>query len=162
MSSFTINIEKAPIEHDWQNSSLFLANVVACGWRELSHDQDKSRRMPVPSPVHLLRSVSAGSGNEGIIVRLPFRIRVDRQVEVHLYVELGFQSGRLADLIQFLAHSDVKITDLKTDRSMYHLGMPERFAEVTFLVTSLRDKSGIVKELSAKGFVVRESTGLIQ
>jgi hypothetical protein len=139
-----------------------LAKLVACGWRELSHDQGKSRRMPVPSPVHLLRSVSAGSRNEGLFVRLPFRLRFERQVEVHLYVELGFESGRLADLVQLLAHSDVTITDLKTDRSMYHLGMPERSTEVTFLVRSLKQKSSVLQELSTQGFAIRELIGHFQ
>jgi hypothetical protein len=95
---------------------------------------------------------------EEVIVRLPFRICVERQVEVRLYVELGFKSGRLADLVQLLAHSNVMITDLKPDQSLYHLGMPEKFAEVTFLVTSLRGKSGVLREFAAKGFVVRELT----
>ena len=158
MSSFTINIMKGPIEYDWRNSSLFYAKVVACGWRELSHDQGKSRGMPVPSPVHLLRIVSAGSGNEELFVRLPFGLRFERQVEVHLYVELGFESGRLADLVQLLAHSDVTITDLKTDRSMYHLGMPERFAEVTFWAAGPRHKDRVLGKLAAMGFTFRERT----
>jgi hypothetical protein len=89
-------------------------------------------------------------------VRLPFRLRFEHQVEMHLYVELGFGSGRLADLVQLLAHSDVTITDLKTDRSMYHLGMPERSAEVTFLVKSLRHKDKVLGKLAAKGFTFRE------
>jgi (p)ppGpp synthase/HD superfamily hydrolase len=92
-------------------------------------------------------------------VRLPFRIRTERQIEVHLYVELGFQSGRLADLVQLLAKSDARITDLIPDRSLYHLGMPERSAEVTFLVTSLEHKNGVLRELSTKGFVTRELAG---
>jgi len=89
-------------------------------------------------------------------VRLPFRLRIERQIEVHVAVELGFQSGRLADLVQLLAQSNVTITDLETDRSLYHLGMPERSAEVTFLVTSLRHKNGVLGELSARGFAIRE------
>jgi len=92
------------------------------------------------------------------MVRLPFRLRFKAEIEMHLYVELGFQSGRLADLIQLLAHSDVTITDLKTDRSMYHLGMPERFAEVTFLVASPRHKDKVLGKLAAKGFTFRERT----
>lgn len=92
-------------------------------------------------------------------MRLPFRIRLVRQVEVHLVVELSFQAGRLADLIQLLAQSQVMIVDLKPDRALYHLGLPERSAEVTFLVTSLRHKNGILRELSAKGFVIRELGG---
>ena len=62
-------------------------------------------------------------------MRLPFRICVDHQIEVDLYVELGFQSGRLADLVQLLARSHAAITDLEPDRSLYHVGMPERFAQ---------------------------------
>jgi hypothetical protein len=99
---------------------------------------------------------------EELTVRLPFRLRIERQVQVNLYVELGFQSGQLAALVQLLAHSDAVITDLKTDRSMYHLGMPERSAEVMFLVRDRRQKDGVLRELSANGFVVRELTGLIQ
>jgi hypothetical protein len=79
-------------------------------------------------------------------------------VEVHLYVELGFESGRLADLVQLLAHFEVTIKDLKTDRSMYHLGMPERSAEITFLVASLRHKGRVLGKLAAKGFTFRERT----
>lgn len=90
---------------------------------------------------------------------LPFRIRCIREVEVHLVVELGFQSGRLADLVQLLAQSDVTITDLETDRSLYHLGMPERSAEVSFLVASLRHKNRVLRELQAKGFAIRELVG---
>jgi hypothetical protein len=66
-------------------------------------------------------------------VWLPFRIRCVREIEVHLVVELGFQHGRLADLIQLLAESGVTISGLKPDRSLYHVAMPERSAEVTFL-----------------------------
>ena len=95
-------------------------------------------------------------------MRLPFRIRIERHIEVRLYVELGFQSGRLADLIQFLAYSGVVITDLKTDPSIYHLGMPERSAEVTFLVTRLRQKNGLLRDLSAKEFVPQELSGSIR
>ena len=104
------------------------------------------------------RSVSAGSRNEELFVRLPFRLRFERQVEVHLYVELGFESRRLADLVQLLAHSDVTITDLKTDRSMYHLGMPERFAEVTFLAAGPRHNDRVLGKLAAMGFAFRERT----
>jgi hypothetical protein len=50
----------------------------------------------------------------------------------------------------------VTITGLKPDRSLYHVGMPERSAEVTFLATSARHKNAILRELSARGFVVRE------
>jgi (p)ppGpp synthase/HD superfamily hydrolase len=87
---------------------------------------------------------------------LPFRNRVEQLVEVHIHVELGFQSGRLADLVQLLARSRVTITDLEPDRSLYHVGMPERFAEVSFLVKTARHKAEILRELAANGFVVRE------
>jgi (p)ppGpp synthase/HD superfamily hydrolase len=116
--------------------------------------------MPATSrmPTQVFRDVSADSVNEGVIVRLPFRLRFEREIDVHLYVELGFQSGRLADLVQLLAHSEVTIKDLKTDRSMYHLGMPERSAEVTFLVASLRHKERVLGKLAAMGFTFRERT----
>jgi hypothetical protein len=71
-------------------------------------------------------------------------------------VELGFESGRLADLVQSLAKSDAMIMDLKTDRPFSRFSVPERSAEVTFVVTSLRRKNGILKRLAADGFVVRE------
>ena len=87
---------------------------------------------------------------------LPFRICCVREIEVQLYVELGFQTGRLADLVQLLARSKVTITDLEPDRSLYHVGMPEGNAEVTFLATSARHKNAVLRELSARGFVVRE------
>jgi hypothetical protein len=89
-------------------------------------------------------------------VWLPFRIHCVREIEVHLYVDLGFQTGRLADLVQLLARSKVTITDLEPDRSLYHVGMPERSAEVTFLATRARDKNAVLRELSARGFDCRE------
>jgi (p)ppGpp synthase/HD superfamily hydrolase len=95
-------------------------------------------------------------------VRLPFRIRIERQIEVHIYVELGFKSGRLADLVQLLARSKVTITDLEPDRSLYHVGMPERSTEVTFLVKTASHKVEVLRELSSKGFVIREIGGRIQ
>jgi hypothetical protein len=105
---------------------------------------------------------TADSRIEEFSLRLPFRLRVERQIEVHLAVDLGFQSGRLADLVQLLAQSNVTITDLETDRSLYHLGMPERSAEVSFLVASVWHKNGVLGELSAKGFVTRELVGRIR
>ena len=89
-------------------------------------------------------------------MRLPFRIRIERQVTVHLDVELGFESGRLADLVQLLARSGTTITDLLADRSMYHLGMPERSTEVTFLAKNSRHRREILRNLSEHGFRVRE------
>jgi hypothetical protein len=95
-------------------------------------------------------------------LRLPFRIRAERQIEVRLHVELGFQSGRLADLIQVLARSDTVITDLEPDRSLYHVGMPERSTEVTFLVKTASRKVEVLRELLSKGFAIREIGGRIQ
>ena len=89
-------------------------------------------------------------------MRWPFRISADRQVEVHLHVELGFQSGRLGDLVQLLARSNVTITDLVPDRSLYHFGMPERWTEVRFTASDPKHKSEVLKVLSLKGFNVRE------
>jgi len=94
-------------------------------------------------------------------VRFPFRIRIERQVAVHLYVELGFQHGRLTDLVQLLAESGVTITGLNPDRSLYHVGMPERSTEVTFLATSPRHKDRVLGKLAAKGFTFRELAGRV-
>ena len=90
------------------------------------------------------------------IVRWPFRIRAENQSQVRLHVELGFQGGRLADLIQLLARSQAVITDLEPDRSLYNLGMPERWAEVTFLAKSGTHKKEILLNLSESGFRVHE------
>jgi len=91
---------------------------------------------------------------------LPLRFRSERQVEVRVHAGLGFEHGRLADLVQFLAHSSATITDLQPDRSLYHIGMPERFAEVTFLVKSAKHKAEIMRELAARGFDAREVSRL--
>lgn len=98
----------------------------------------------------------------GFIVWLPFRIRTERQVEVRLHVEFGFHTGRLADLIQVLARSQAVITDLEPDRTLYHVGMPERSTQVTFLAKTAEHKTEILNELSTKGFVVRELSGSIR
>lgn len=89
-------------------------------------------------------------------MRLPFRFRAERPISVRLYVHLGFHSGRLADLVQLLAHSDAIIRDLEVDRSLYHVGMPERSAEVAFLVKSAAHRDRILRELRDQGFTVRE------
>jgi hypothetical protein len=78
---------------------------------------------------------------------------------VHLCVELGFEHGRLADLVQLLAKSHALITDLTPDRSLYHVGMPEGSVEVTLLLTSLEQKKLMLQELAVQGFVVREWNG---
>lgn len=89
-------------------------------------------------------------------MKLPFGLRFDRQIVVRLHVALGFESGRLADLVQLLARSGATITDLEPDRSLYHVGMPERSTEVTFLAKTEAHKAEIMKALSAKAFMVRE------
>jgi hypothetical protein len=86
----------------------------------------------------------------------PLRFRAEQQIEVHLHVGLGFQSGRLADLVQLLARSHAVITDLEPDRSLYHVGMPERFTLVSFLAKTAKHKAKIFAELSARGFDARE------
>jgi len=44
------------------------------------------------------------------------------QLEVHLEVKLScFQAGRLADLVQLIAHSSALITDPRRVRSKYHI-----------------------------------------
>ena len=88
-------------------------------------------------------------------MRLPFRFRAERQIAVRLHVDLGFQYGRLADLVQFLARSTATITDLKVDRALYDVGMPERFAEVTTLVTGPAHRVRILEALADKGFIRR-------
>lgn len=87
---------------------------------------------------------------------LPFRKRAVTEIEVRLRVQLGFEHGRLADLVQLLAHSKVMITDLKADRSLYHVGMPERFTEVTFHVQSSKHKAKVLQGLATEGFEFRE------
>jgi hypothetical protein len=39
--------------------------------------------------------------------------------------------------------------------------MPERSAEVTILVKNLRHKNSVMRELSARGFAIREFAGRI-
>lgn len=92
-------------------------------------------------------------------MRWPFRIRAERQIEVRLYVKLEFESRRLADLIQLLAKSRVTITELFPDRSLYQFGMPERSAEVVFLVRNWSHKAEVLRVLSTEGFEIREIAG---
>lgn len=99
---------------------------------------------------------------EKCIVRLPFGLCVRPKIEVRLHVNLGFEHGRLADLVQLLAHSNVMITDLEPDRSLYHVGMPERFTEVTFLVKNAKHKTEVFRQLTARGFEVRELVASIR
>jgi hypothetical protein len=91
-------------------------------------------------------------------MRLPF-LKQDRPIPVRLHVDLGFDSGRLADLIQLLARQDAIIRDLTTDRdlenALFPFGMPERFAEVLFLVANAAHQERILKQLAESGFPAR-------
>ena len=91
---------------------------------------------------------------------MPIGLGLNRQREVCLHLELGFQSGRLADLVKLLAKAGATITDLEPDRSLYHIGMPERWTKVMFLVKSARHKAEILSALSKEGFLVQEVSGL--
>jgi (p)ppGpp synthase/HD superfamily hydrolase len=63
-----------------------------------------------------------------------FRFGTEYRIDVELNVRLNYQLGRLADLIQVLAHSGALITDLNPDRSHYVLGMGDATATVKFRV----------------------------
>jgi hypothetical protein len=81
------------------------------------------------------------------------------QLDVHLEVKLScFQAGRLADLVQLLAHSSVLITDLRTNRSHYHLGLAEASAEIAFRVRDPRHRLEVLKVLDREQFDYRICT----
>lgn len=84
-------------------------------------------------------------------MQLPFRIQIVRNVEVHVAVKLGFESARLGDLVQVLARSAVMITDLVPDRGLYHLGMPERSVQITFLAKDEKHKKNVLQRLLVWG-----------
>jgi (p)ppGpp synthase/HD superfamily hydrolase len=88
-------------------------------------------------------------------MRAFWRIYSEYRLEVHLDVRLGYQVGRLADLIQILAHSNVLITDLQPDRSGYHLTLPEASAEIAFRVRNARHRIQVLKALDGEQFVYR-------
>src|SRR5580698_6508727 len=81
-----------------------------------------------------------------------FRFGTDYRVEVELEVRLNFQLGRLADLVQVLAHSDTLITDLDPDRSHYALGMGEATARVKFRVRNQPHLERVLKAIRAQSF----------
>jgi hypothetical protein len=89
-------------------------------------------------------------------MRALWRLVSDYRLEVRLEVKLDcFQAGRLADLVQLLAHSNVLITDLRPDRSCYHLGLAEPSAEITFRVRDARHRFRVLDALDGKQFDYR-------
>jgi threonine dehydratase len=85
-------------------------------------------------------------------MRFFFRFGTEYRVEVTLAVRLNYQLGRLADLIQVLAHSDALITDLDSDRSHYSLGMGGASTGVKFRVRNLDHRDQVLKAIRAQGF----------
>jgi (p)ppGpp synthase/HD superfamily hydrolase len=81
-----------------------------------------------------------------------FRFGADYRVEVELEVRLNYQLGRLADLVQVLAHSDALITDLNPDRSHYALGMGEATTGVRFRVRDTRHREQVFEAIRGQGF----------
>jgi (p)ppGpp synthase/HD superfamily hydrolase len=77
------------------------------------------------------------------------------RTKVHLDVQLGYQLGRLADLVQLIARSGALITDLNPDRTHYPLGMGEASTEVSFLAKGRGHAEEILKKLKAAGFLYR-------
>jgi (p)ppGpp synthase/HD superfamily hydrolase len=80
------------------------------------------------------------------------RFGTEYRVEVELEVRLNYQLGRLADLVQILAHSDALITDLTPDRSHYSLGMGEATTEVKFRVRNKRHREQVFEAIRREGF----------
>ena len=76
-----------------------------------------------------------------------FRFGMEYRVEVELEVRLNYQLGRLADLVQVLAHSNALITDLNPDRSHYALGMGEATTKVKFRVRDSRHREQVFEAI---------------
>jgi len=92
-------------------------------------------------------------------LRFLLRLASEYRLEVHLEIKLNcFQMGRLADLVQLLAHSSALVTDLRPDRSRYHLGLGEASAEITIRVRDARHRLQILKELDREHFDYRVCT----
>ena len=81
-----------------------------------------------------------------------FRFGLKYRVEVELEVRLNYQLGRLADLVQVLAHSDALITDLRPHRSHYPLGMGEAKTEVKFRVHDKRHREQVFEAIMDEEF----------
>ena len=81
------------------------------------------------------------------------------RLEVHLEAKLNsFKMGRLSDLVQLLARSSVLVTDLRPDRSRYHLGLAEASAEITFRVRDVRHRIQVLEGLDREQFGYRVAT----
>jgi hypothetical protein len=86
-------------------------------------------------------------------LRFLLRLASEYRLEVHLEVKLGcFQMGRLADLVQLLAHSSALVTDLRPDRSRYHLGLAKASAEITFRVRDAQHRLQVLEALDREQF----------
>jgi hypothetical protein len=81
-----------------------------------------------------------------------FRFGAGYHVEVELEVRLNYQLGRLADLVQILAHSSALITDLNPDRTHYPLGMGEATTRVKYRVRNLRHRDNVFEAIRGQGF----------
>jgi (p)ppGpp synthase/HD superfamily hydrolase len=81
-----------------------------------------------------------------------FRFGTEYRVEVELEVRLNYQLGRLADLVQVLAHSGALITDLNPDRSHYPLGMGEATTGVRFRIRDKRHREQVFEAIRGQGF----------
>jgi (p)ppGpp synthase/HD superfamily hydrolase len=81
-----------------------------------------------------------------------FGFGTEYRVQVELEVRLNYQLGKLADLIQILAHSDALITDLNPDRSHYALGMGEATTRVRFRVRNTRHREQVFGTIRTEGF----------
>jgi (p)ppGpp synthase/HD superfamily hydrolase len=86
-------------------------------------------------------------------VRSLFRFGADYRVEIELAVQLNYRLGRLADLVQVLAHSDVLITDLNPDRSHYSLGIGEASTRVRFRVRNLHHRDKVYEAIRGQEFL---------
>jgi (p)ppGpp synthase/HD superfamily hydrolase len=94
-------------------------------------------------------------GKRSLELSSVFRFFSRYRTLVHLQVELEYQPGRLADLVQLLAHGGAFLTDLNPDRAPYRMGLAEASTEVTFLVKGSRHAEEIIKKLKAAGFRYR-------
>lgn len=81
-----------------------------------------------------------------------FRFGWEYRLEIELEVRLDYQLGRLADLIQVLAHSEALITDLNPDRSHYPLGMGELSTKVKLRVRDSYHRDRVLEAMRAQNF----------
>jgi hypothetical protein len=89
-------------------------------------------------------------------MRVLWRFFSAYSLEVRLGVKLNcFEARRLADVVQLLAHSGALITDLQPDRSHYHLGLAENYAEITFKVKNPKHRLQVLNALEREQFDYR-------